>query len=87
MSTRSVRLDSEAELALKDIVEKQGISISEAIKQGLIEYREKSSQLTPKRPSDFFKEFDLGEGAYAIAPARDTKLAVKEKLTQQNHRN
>ena len=80
MATRSVRLDEEAESALADIIGRTALSISEVIKNGLMEYRESSLCQTTKRPSDFFKSFDLGEGGYSISPAREVKQAVKHKL-------
>ena len=80
MGTRSVRLDEEAESALADIIGRTGLSVSEVIKNGLMEYRESSLRQTTKRPSAFFKNFDLGEGGYSIAPAREAKQVVKTKL-------
>lgn len=80
MSTRSVRLDDEAEKALSEIVDRTGLSISDAIKQGLIVYREKSLANAERKPADFFKQFDLGEGGYSIGPARQAKTLVQQKL-------
>jgi hypothetical protein len=80
MSTHSVKLDDEAEDALGDIIARTGLSISDAIKQGLIEYRKLALATTQRKPADFFKEFDLGEGGYSISPARDSKRALKDKL-------
>jgi len=80
VSTRSVRLDDEAEKALSEIVGRTGLSISDAIKQGLIVYREKSLESTARKPADFFNEFDLGEGGYSIGSARQAKTLVKQKL-------
>ncbi|MCP5207426.1 MAG: ribbon-helix-helix protein, CopG family [Hahellaceae bacterium] len=80
MSTRSVRLDEEAESALAEIIGRTGLSISEAIKKGLIEYRNEARNIALKSPASFFEQFDLGEGGYAIAPARNSSRAIKEKL-------
>lgn len=80
MGTRSVRLDDEAESALAEIMSKTGLSISEAIKNGLIEYRNEARNITIKSPSDFFDKFDLGDGGYTSAPARNARHAIKEKL-------
>ena len=87
MSTRSVRLDDEAEFALADIVKRTGMSISDAIKQGLVSYREIAMNHTLKRPADFFTQFDLGEGGYAIGAARDSKSLLKNKIKQSVKRN
>jgi hypothetical protein len=80
MGTRSVRLDDEAEDVLSDIVNRTGLSISDAIKQGLIVYHEKAMAATARRPADFFAAYDLGEGGYSIGPARHSKALLKEKL-------
>ena len=80
MGTKSVQLDYEAEKALSDIVELTGLSISDAIKQGLIAFREQSYASTVSKPADFFKSFDLGEGGYSLGPARRAKALLKEKL-------
>ncbi|MCP4493835.1 MAG: hypothetical protein GY820_42015 [Gammaproteobacteria bacterium] len=84
MGTRSVRLDAEAEAALNDILQKTGASISDAIKQGLLEYREKALLAQDKRPAEFFNNFDLGDGEYALIPARQAKSALKNKLKQKH---
>lgn len=80
MSTRSVRLDEEAESALAEIIGRTGLSISEAIKKGLIEYRNEARNITFNSPASFFEQFELGEGGYTIAPARNARQAIKEKL-------
>ena len=79
MSTRTVRLDNEAEEALADIISRTGLSIADAIKQGLIEYRKLALATAKRKPADFFKDVDLGDGGYSIAPARDSKQALKCK--------
>lgn len=84
MSTRSVRLDDEAEKALSEIVDRTGLSISDAIKQGLIVYREKSLADAVRKPADFFREFDKGAGGYAIGPARQAKTLVRQKLRNRH---
>ena len=86
MGTRSVRLDEEAESALGEIMDRTGFSISEAIKEGLLEYRQKAIDLSRRRPSDFFERFDLDEGGYAAAPARESGAMVKEKLRNRRTR-
>jgi hypothetical protein len=86
MSMRSVRLDDEAEFALADIVNRTGMSISDAIKQGLVSYREIAMASTLKRPADFFIQFDLGEGGYTIGAARDSKSLLNNKIKQSVRR-
>ena len=83
MGSRSVRLDQESESALSEVMAKTGLSISEVIKKGLIAYRETARRGGKKSPADFFREFDLGEGGYGTAPARQAQEAVKNKLRNQ----
>ena len=85
MGTRSVRLDVEAEAALDDIINTTGVSISDAIKQGLLAYREKALAVQTKKPADFFKALDLGDGGYALAPARQAKSAIRTKLSRKHN--
>ncbi|VAW72554.1 hypothetical protein MNBD_GAMMA10-1732 [hydrothermal vent metagenome] len=80
MGTRSVRLDDEAELALEDIVKRTGMSISNAIKLGLISYRETAMKAALRTPSDFFNQFDLGEGGYTTGTARNNKSILKDRI-------
>lgn len=87
MSTRSVRLDDEAEVALEDIVKRTGMSISDAIKQGLVSYREVAMRTALKRPADFFAQFDLGEGGYTLGTARESKSLLKNKIKDRVGRN
>lgn len=87
MSTRSVRLDDEAEGVLSDIVNRTGLSISDAIKQGLIAYHEKAMAATVRKPADFFADYDLGEGGYSIGAARNSKALLKEKLQSKRTNN
>jgi len=85
MSTRSVRLDDEAENALKDIVDHTGMSISDAIKQGLVAYRAIAIEKANRKPSEFFQKFDLGNGGYSLGPARQSKQLLKDKLKAKRH--
>ena len=84
MATRSVRLDKEAESALAEIINRTGVSISEAIKMGLVECRDSARKTRKKSPSDFFASYDFGEGEYTIAPARKSKAALKAKLKNKS---
>ena len=86
MGTRSVRLDNEAEDVLSEILKRTGMSISDAIKQGLIAYREKAKSEHNQKPSDFFQSYDLGEGGYSIGSARQSKIILKEKIKARNNK-
>ena len=80
MGTRSVRLDDEAEQALEDIMARTTLSISDAIKQGLMSYREIALKTSIRKPSDFFETFDLGEGGYSVESARNSKETIRNNM-------
>lgn len=86
MTTRSVRLDHEAERALAEIRRRSGQSISSAIKLSLISFRDNVLRNQRRRPSEFFLQYDLGEGGYAAGPARESRRVVREKLVQRRAR-
>lgn len=83
MATRTVRLDDEAEAALKEIRKATGLRISEALKQGLHALQERVTLQAGRTPYEIYKEIDLGPGGYAIAPARDAKRAVREAIRKK----
>lgn len=84
MGTRSVRLDDEAEDALSDIIKMTGMSISDAIKNGLVTYREEAKSENKKNPSSFFKSIDLGSGGYSLGSARQSKAILKDKIKRKH---
>lgn len=86
MTTRSVRLDDEAERALAEIRRRSGQSISSAIKLSLISFRDNVLSRQRRRPSEFFLEYDFGEGGYAIGPARKSRRVLREKLAHRRAR-
>ena len=86
MSTRTVRLDDEAERTLERLRRLTGLSISEVLKRGLEAYEEKAMQEAHRKPYDVYRELDLGGGGYAIAPAREAKSAVAEAIRRKHKR-
>lgn len=86
MATRTVRLDDEAEAALKEIRKATGLPISEALKQGLHALQERVAQQVSRTPWEIYQEIDPGPGGYAIAPARDAKRAVREAIRKKLNR-
>jgi len=76
MSTRTVRLDDEAEQTLDRLRRLTGLSISEVLKRGLHAYEIEALNLANRKPYDIYAQLDLGEGGYAVAPARQAKSAV-----------
>ena len=86
MGTRTVRLDEEAEKTLAKLRKVTGLSISEVLKRGLSAYEEQAMQQAFRNPFAIYRELDLGNGGYAIAPARRAKSAVKEAIRRKHKR-
>jgi hypothetical protein len=86
MATRTVRLDDEAEAALKAIQDATGLPISEALKRGLRSLQERVQHESRRTPYDVYRELDLGPGGYAIAPSSDTRRGVAEALRKKVRR-
>lgn len=83
MATRTVRLDEEAEEALRRIREATGLPISEALKRGLRTLQERVAQEAQRTPYDIYRELDLGPGGSAIAPSTETKRAVRAAIKKK----
>jgi hypothetical protein len=83
MGVRTVRLDEEAEKAFADIVHTTGLSISGALKQGLLVLRTQLTQQAPPAPYDIYAELDLGPGGYAVAPSTETRRGVQEAIKRK----
>ena len=84
MGLRTVRLDEEAEKVLAHIVTVTGLSVSAAMKKGLLALRDDVAREAQRHPFDVYRELDLGPGGYAIAPAtqsrRGVRVAIRRKL-------
>ena len=83
MSTRTVRLDDEAEKALEEIVQATGLSKSGALKQGLLALREQISQQSNPSPYEIYAKLDLGPGGYALAPSTEVRQGVSEVIRRK----
>jgi hypothetical protein len=83
MATRTVRLDSEAEKALREIREATDLPISEALKRGVRLLQEQVRREAGRTPYDVYAELDLGPGGYAIAPSTDTRRGVREAIRRK----
>jgi hypothetical protein len=86
MGTRTVRLDDEAEKTLAMLRKRTGLSISEVLKRGLIVYRTSALNEVSVKPYDVYRQLDLGEGGYAVAPAREAKTAVVSAIKRKHGR-
>ncbi len=86
MSTRTVRLDSEAERALHEIRESTGLSISEALKRGLGTLQQEIRSAKSSAAWELYDALDLGLGGYAIAPADAGREAVRRAIEKKTRR-
>lgn len=83
MATRTVRLDDEAEAALREIRDATGWPISEALKRGLRSLGDRVKRETPRTPYDIYRELDLGPGGSAVAASTDTRRAVRAAIKRK----
>jgi hypothetical protein len=83
MATRTVRLDDEAEAALRQIRETTGLPITEALKRGLRSLLNDVRSEATRTPYDVYKELDCGPGGYAIAPSTETRRGVNDALRKK----
>jgi hypothetical protein len=86
MATRTVRLDEEAEEALREVREATGLPISEALKRGLRALQEHVKHEASRTPYDIYAELDLGPGGYAIAPSTESRRGVRQAIKKKLHR-
>ena len=86
MATRTVRLDAEAEKALREVQVATGLPISEALKRGLRSLREQVRREAGRTPYDVYQELDLGPGGYAVVPSTDTRRGVREAVRRKLRR-
>jgi hypothetical protein len=80
MSVRTVRLDAESERVLAEIQRRTGLSVSGALKRGLIAARGAQRGERAAAPFEIYRGIDLGPGGYAVAPARRAKQAMRRTL-------
>src|SRR5258708_12114142 len=73
MATRTVRLDDEAEAALREIRDATGLPISEALKRGLRSLGDRVKRETQRTPYDIYRELDPGPGGPPIPPPPPTR--------------
>jgi hypothetical protein len=68
MGIRTVRLDEETEKVLEEIVSVTGLSVSAAMKKGLVVFRDAAVRAARRAPYDIYKELDLGPGGQPLRP-------------------
>ena len=78
MSTRTVRLDDEAEKTLADLQKVTGLSISDVLKRGLHAYASIAEKDAPVKPYDVYRRLEIGASVKAAAPTSGRKKQVSE---------
>ena len=86
MSIRTVRLDEDTESTLTILRQRTGLSISEVLKRGLEAYAASTSNDVAKTPYEVYRRLELGDGGYALAPARLAKAAAAETVRRKHGR-
>ena len=86
MGIRTVRLDEETEKVLAEIVTVTGLSVSAAMKKGLLVLHRDMAREARRIPYDIYKELDLGPGGSAVAPATQTRLGVRAAIRRKLRR-
>lgn len=83
MTTRTVRLDEEAENTLARLRKATGQSISSILKQGLLAYQKNLASTASTMPYAIYKELDLGPGGYSIVPSTETRRGVRQAIARK----
>lgn len=86
MGSRTVRLDDEAEEALQEIRRATGMSISQALKKGLLALRGRVAEERKATAWEIYEKIDLGPGGYAVAPSTKAKAAAREAIRRKHRR-
>ncbi len=86
MAIRTVRLDQEAEAALREVREATGLPTADVFKRGLHTLRGQVKPEGARRPYEIYREIDLGPGGYAVSPATETRHGVARAIRRKLHR-
>jgi hypothetical protein len=80
-------LDAESERALSEIRQRAGLSVSGALKRGLVAVREALRSEAAASPYEIYRTIDLGPGGYARMAARRAKAGVGAVLRARSRRD
>lgn len=86
MSIRTVRLDKEAERALREVQAATGMPISAALKRGLRVLRDEVVRQSRETPYDVYRQLDLGPGGYARGASTDTRSTARKAIAARMQR-
>ncbi len=86
MTTRTVRLDDDAERALARLRKLTRLSISEVLKRGLAAYEQLAAMQGHVKPFDIYARLDLGAGGWSLGAARDAKRVLAGAIRRKHGR-
>jgi hypothetical protein len=81
-----VRLDDEAEAMLDEIRQATGLTISGALKEGLLALRDRLRRRASASSWEIYERLDLGPGGYARATADRSGPALRDILRRKHRR-
>lgn len=84
MATRTVRLDDEAESALREIQRVTQAPISEVLKTGLRVLRDQVRSEGGRHAVDIFESIEPSPGGDAIGPSTDVRTSVARALRRKH---
>ncbi|MEW6486760.1 MAG: hypothetical protein AB1578_02460 [Thermodesulfobacteriota bacterium] len=83
MGARTIRLDEHDEQVLAAVRARTGLSVSEALRRGLLALSAHLDEDQAITPYDVFQELDPGPGGEALAPGRTAKEAIRAVLKKK----
>ena len=86
MATRTVRLDEETEEVLDGIRRETGLSVSAALKKGVLALAKDVSRQASRSAYEIYQQLDLGPGGDAISPSTETRQGVRKALRKKWNR-
>jgi len=86
MATRTVRLDDEAESALREIQRATQAPISEVLKTGLRALRDQVRREGGRSAFEIFASLEPAPGGDAVAPSTDVRAGVARALKRKHRR-
>jgi len=79
-------LDEESERALVEVQRRTGLSVSGALKHGLMVAGDAIRGRQSPMPYEIYRAIELGPGGYAKRPARRAKAAIRALLRKDRQR-